>query len=166
MAVPPGGDIFPASVRYDLPAATVSDLTGVSLQAARVGIAGQSSCADGTDAAAARLLNAGGCQALLRATYTDESATYVMTVGVAVLPGDARAAAAQAAMARAGAGSALGPGVHAMAFAGPWPARSVTGSARSRRASRPARTSSCTPPGTRMAGPGSRSGMTRTRRAR
>ena len=114
----PAGDIFPASVRYQLPAATLADLRGVNLQAARVGIAGQSFCADATDAAAARLLDAGGCQALLRATYTDESATYVMTVGVAVLPGAAQASAAQPAMARAGAGSALDPGVHAMAFGG------------------------------------------------
>ena len=98
----PAGEIFPASVRYQLPAATLADLSGVNLQAARVGIAGQSSCADGTDAAAARLLDAGGCQALLRATYTDESATYVMTVGVAVLPGAAQASAARYAMARAG----------------------------------------------------------------
>ena len=114
----PAGAIFPASVRYQLPAATIADLTSVGLQAARVGIAPQSTCADGTDAAAARLLDAGGCQALLRATYIDESATYVMTVGVAVLPGAAQASAAQAGIARAGAGGALDPGVHAMAFGG------------------------------------------------
>ena len=114
----PAGDIFPASVRYDLPAATVSDLTGVSLQAARVGIARQAACADGADGTAARVLTSAGCQALLRSTYTDESATYVITVGVAVLPSDARAAAAQAAITRAGGGSPLGPGVHAVAFAG------------------------------------------------
>jgi hypothetical protein len=114
----PAGDIFPGSVRYDLPAATLADLTGVSLQAARVGIAPQAACADGTDAAAARVLIAGGCQALLRGTYTDESATYVLTVGVAVLPSAARAAAAQAAITRAGNGSPLAPGVHAMPFGG------------------------------------------------
>jgi len=114
----PAGDIFPASVRYGLSAAALSDLTGVSLQAARVGIAPQAACADGTDLAAARVLAAGGCQALLRATYTDESATYVVTVGVAVLPSDARAAAAQAAITRAAGGSPLGSGVHAVAFAG------------------------------------------------
>jgi hypothetical protein len=114
----PAGDIFPASVRYDLPAATLADLTGVSLQAPRVGIAPQATCADGTDAAAARVLIAGGCQALLRGTYTDESATYVLTVGVAVLPSAARAAAAQAAITRAGNGSPLAPGVHAVPFGG------------------------------------------------
>jgi hypothetical protein len=114
----PAGDIFPASVRYRLPAAALAGLSGVNLQAVRAGIAGQSSCAAGADAAAARLLDAAGCQALLRATYTDESATYVMTVGVAVLPGAARASAAQSAMARAGAGSALDPGVRAVAFGG------------------------------------------------
>jgi len=114
----PAGDIFPASVRYDLPAATVSDLTGVSLQAARVGIARQAACPDGTDVAAARVLTSGGCQALLRSTYTDESATYVITVGIAVLPSAARAAGAQAAITRTGGGRPLGPGVHAVAFAG------------------------------------------------
>jgi hypothetical protein len=114
----PAGNIFPASVRYQLPAATLADLTGVNLEAVRVGIARQSSCADGTDAAVARLLDAGGCQALLRATYIDESATYVVTVGVAVLPGAAQASAAQAAITRAGAGSAPDPGVHAVAFGG------------------------------------------------
>jgi hypothetical protein len=113
----PAGQIFPPSVRYQLPASTVADLTGVDLQAARVGIAPQSSCAAGTDAAAAGVLAARGCQALLRATYTDESATYVLTVGVAVLPGAAQASAAQAAIAASG-GGYLDPGVHAVPFAG------------------------------------------------
>ncbi len=114
----PAGDIFPASVPYQLPAATLAGLTGVNLEAARVGIARQSSCADGADAAVARLLAAGGCQALLRASYTDESATYVMTVGVAVLSSAEQASAAQAAITRAGDGGALAPGVHAVAFGG------------------------------------------------
>ena len=114
----PAGDIFPASVRYQLSAATLADLTGVNLADARVGIARQSGCADGTDAAAARLLDAGGCQALLRASYTDESATYVMTVGVAVLGSAAQAATAQAAITRAGDGGALDPSIRAVAFGG------------------------------------------------
>ncbi len=111
------GDIFAPSVRYQLPASAVADLTGVDLEAARVGIAPQSSCAAGTDAAAAGVLDARGCQALLRATYTDESATYVLTVGVAVLPSAAQASAAQAAIA-AGASGYLDAGVHAVPFAG------------------------------------------------
>ena len=113
----PAGDIFAPSVRYELPAATVDDLTGVGLQAARVGIAPQSSCAAATDTAAARVLNAHGCAALLRATYTDESATYVLTVGVAVLPSAAQATAAEAAITAAGAGEQY-PGVQAVAFGG------------------------------------------------
>ena len=162
----PAGDIFAPSVRYQLPASTVADLTGVDLQAARVGIAPQSTCAAGTDAAAAGVLDARGCQALLRATYTDESATYVLTVGVAVLPSAAQASAAQAAIA-AGAGGYLDPGVHAVPFA------RYPGWLLRRRAApdlpqpqRPGRTSSCTPPGTRTAGPGSRSARTGTPRAR
>ena len=111
------GDIFAPSVRYQLPASAVADLTGVDLEAARVGIAPQSTCAAGTDAAAAGVLDARGCQALLRATYTDESATYVLTVGVAVLPSAAQASAAEAAIA-AGASGYLDPGVHAVPFAG------------------------------------------------
>ena len=113
----PAGDIFASPVRYALPASTLADLTGVDLQAARAGIAPQSSCAAGTDPAAARALDARGCQALLRATYTDESGTYVLTVGVAVLPGAAQAAAAQAAM-TAGGGGYLLPGVRPVPFAG------------------------------------------------
>ena len=113
----PAGDIFAPSVRYELPAATVDDLTGVGLQAARVGIAPQSSCAAAADPAAARVLDAHGCRALLRATYTDESATYLLTVGVAVLPSAAQAAAAQAAITAAGAGGQY-PGVQAVAFGG------------------------------------------------
>ena len=113
----PAGDIFAPSVRYELPAAAVDDLTGIGLQAARVGIAPQSSCAAATDPAAARALDGHGCQALLRATYTDESATYVLTIGVAVLPSAARAAAAQAAITAAGGGGQF-PGVQAVAFGG------------------------------------------------
>ncbi len=113
----PAGDIFAPSVRYELPAATVDDLTGVGLQAARVGIAPQSSCAAAADPAAARVLDARGCRALLRATYTDQSATYLLTAGVAVLPSAAQAAAAQAAIMAAGAGQ-QDPGVQAAAFGG------------------------------------------------
>jgi hypothetical protein len=112
----PAGDIFPATVRYDLSASALDDLTSVPLQAARVGIAPQTSCAAGTDQAAARVLDAHGCQALLRATYTDESATYVVTVGVAVLASPAQATAAAAAIDQA-AGSPP-PGLDAAGFTG------------------------------------------------
>ena len=62
------------------------------------------------------MLDAQGCQALLRASYTDESATYVVTVGVAVLGTAARATAAAAALNKATA--APQPGVDAASFAG------------------------------------------------
>jgi hypothetical protein len=114
----PAGDIFPASVHYQLPASVVDDIIGVSLEAPRVGIASQSACADGTDPAAARALDRHGCQALLRATYTDESATYVMTVGVAVMTSAAQASAAQTALAQSGGNTQPRPGVRTMALNG------------------------------------------------
>jgi hypothetical protein len=114
----PAGAIFPASVRYQLPAGVLDDFSNVSLEAARVGIAPQAACAGAADPAAAGILGRHGCQALLRATYTDETATYIVTVGVAVLPGTAQASAAQAALARADQRSYPGPGVQAVAFRG------------------------------------------------
>jgi hypothetical protein len=112
----PAGEIFPATVRYPLSASVLDDLTPVPLQAARVGIAPQATCAAGTDQAAARVLDARGCQALLRASYTDESATYVVTVGVAVLGTSAQATAAAAALNKATASPQ--PGVDAASFVG------------------------------------------------
>jgi hypothetical protein len=114
----PAGAIFPASVRYQLPASALNDFTGVTLDAARVGIARQAACASAADPAAAAILGRDGCQALLRATYTDESATYVVTVGVAVLPTAARASAAQTSLAAADQNAYPGPGVRAVAFRG------------------------------------------------
>ena len=112
----PAGDIFPATVRYQLSASALEDLTPMPLQASRVGIAPQAACAAATDPAAARVLDADGCQALLRATYTDESATYVVTVGVAVFGTAAQASAASAAINRSTASPQ--PGVDAASFAG------------------------------------------------
>jgi hypothetical protein len=114
----PAGSIFPASVQYQLPASALDDFTGLTLDAARVGIASQAACPAAADPAAAAILARYGCQALLRATYTDESATYVVTVGVAVLPTAGRATAAQAALAAADHGVYPGPGVGAVAFGG------------------------------------------------
>jgi hypothetical protein len=112
----PAGEIFPATVHYQLSASALEDLTPMPLQASRVGIAPQAACAAVTDAAAARVLDADGCQALLRATYTDESATYVVTVGVAVFGSAAQATAASAAINQATASPQ--PGVDAASFAG------------------------------------------------
>jgi hypothetical protein len=53
--------------------------------ARRVGIAPESSCRAGLDSPVAGVLEEYGCRTLLRATYVDQSATYAITVGVAVL---------------------------------------------------------------------------------
>jgi hypothetical protein len=114
----PAGDIFPASVRYELPASVLEDFTGVTLTAHRIGIAPQASCAAAADPAAARMLGRHGCEAILRAGYDAASGTYVMTIGVAVLPSARQASAAQAALAAPGGGAQLRPGVRAVAFGG------------------------------------------------
>jgi hypothetical protein len=86
------GQIFPASVGYQLPAAVLQDATPLNLNALRVAIAPQSGCGTSvTTAAAASMLRRDGCQAVLRATYVDATWSYVMTVGVAVLPSAAAA---------------------------------------------------------------------------
>jgi hypothetical protein len=94
------GQIFPGSVGYQLPAGVIQDAAPVSLQAVRVGIAAQSPCASGvTDRQAAAVLLRYRCQALLRATYVDQTSSFVMTVGIAVLPSADDAAAASAGLA-------------------------------------------------------------------
>jgi hypothetical protein len=86
------GRIFPASVRYQLPATLLQDATSLNLDARRIGIAPQSGCGAGiTTSAAAAVLRREGCRVVLRATYVDATRSYVMTVGVAVLPSDAAA---------------------------------------------------------------------------
>jgi hypothetical protein len=95
------GQVFPASVGYQLSASVLEDATPLSLQALRVGIAPQASCSAGvTSTAAAAVLRRSGCEAMLRATYVDATQTYVMTVGVAVLPNAAAADAADAGLSR------------------------------------------------------------------
>ena len=79
--------IFPATVTYSLSADTLQDTVPLSLDALRVAIAPQSTCARGvTTAAAAAVLRRSGCKAVLRATYVDATKSYVLTIGVAVLP--------------------------------------------------------------------------------
>jgi hypothetical protein len=92
----PAGQIFPASVPYKLSAQTLQDAAPLDLDAIRVSIAPQeSNCARAvTSAAAGAALVRDGCEAVLRATYVDATRSYVMTVGVAVLPNDAAAASA------------------------------------------------------------------------
>ena len=89
------GQIFPSVVAYNLPANVIQGYTPLSLQAVRVAIAPESACAAAvTDQAAVRVLHQNGCQALLRATYIDQTSSFVVTVGVAVLPTPTAAAAA------------------------------------------------------------------------
>jgi hypothetical protein len=88
------GQIFPASVTYQLPAAVLYDTVPLNLTAARVGIAAPSGCGSGVTTAVAAVLRRDGCLAVLRATYADATQTYVMTVGGAVLPSAAAAASA------------------------------------------------------------------------
>ena len=97
------GQIFPASVSYQLSAEVLQDATPLNLNALRVAIAPQSGCGTGvTTAAAASVLRHDGCKAVLRATYADATGSYVMTVGVAVLPSAAAAAKATRAWPRRG----------------------------------------------------------------
>ncbi|HEX5302561.1 MAG TPA: hypothetical protein VFW50_36770 [Streptosporangiaceae bacterium] len=90
----PAGQIFPASVSYQLSARTLQDQEPLQLNAFRVSVGPQESdCAKAvTSAVAGAVLRKNGCQAVLRATYVDATRSFVMTVGVAVLPDSAAAA--------------------------------------------------------------------------
>jgi hypothetical protein len=120
--------VFPGSVGYAPP--SVLDAGGsLTLGARRIGIAKEATCAAATDPAAAAILGRDGCASLLRATYADETDSYVLTVGVAVLPSTAKAAAAAQALRSAPASHGLGPTVRAAPFRNT-PAGSFTGSKR------------------------------------
>lgn len=96
------GQIFPASIGYQLRAAVLRDISPLNLNARRVAIAPQSGCGtSATTSAAATVLHRYGCKAVLRATYVDSTLSYVMTVGVAVLPSPAAAAKARQALSQA-----------------------------------------------------------------
>ncbi|MGB6580512.1 MAG: hypothetical protein WBF34_21615, partial [Streptosporangiaceae bacterium] len=99
----PAGQIFPASVSYQLPASLLQDATPLDLDAFRVSIAPQQSdCVKAvTSAAVGAVLRGNGCEAVLRATYVDATRSYVMTVGVAVLPNEAAAASADSRLSQA-----------------------------------------------------------------
>ena len=96
----PAGQIFAASVSYQLSAQVLQDAAPLDLGALRVSIAPQESdCAKAvTSAAVGAVLRKDGCEAVLRATYVDATRSYVMTVGVAVLPTEAAAASARSSM--------------------------------------------------------------------
>ncbi len=94
------GQVFPAAVTYQLPAQVLQGPAPLSLDALRVGIAPESGCNGGVTTAAASALHRSGCEAVLRATYVDATRSYVMTVGVAVLPTAAAADTAVAGLTR------------------------------------------------------------------
>jgi hypothetical protein len=112
----PAGQIFPASVSYQAPA--VLDDSSLLLSARRIGVARQSACGAVTDPAAASILDRNGCSAMLRATYTDGTDSYVVTVGVAVLPSTTQAEAADDELSDAALVAGIQPGVDALAFPG------------------------------------------------
>jgi hypothetical protein len=120
------GQIFPATVTYTLSANALGDAVPLSLDAVRVGIAPQSACAQGvTSKAAAAVLRRTGCRAVLRATYVDATRSYVLTIGIAVLPTDsaatdARLGLSQNRLASRGPGRSapLAPGVLVVRFRG------------------------------------------------
>jgi len=97
----PAGQIFPASVPYQLSAKVLQDVAPLNLDALRVSIAPQEpDCAKAvTSAAVGATLRRNGCEAVLRATYVDATRSYVMTIGVAVLPNAAAAASADSGLA-------------------------------------------------------------------
>jgi hypothetical protein len=91
----PAGKIFPNSVGYTLPGTVIQNDPPLVLNAVRVAISPQTGCAAGvSDQDVAQVLNREGCEAMLRATYVDQTMSFVMTVGVAVLPTSHAAAAA------------------------------------------------------------------------
>jgi hypothetical protein len=70
--------VFPAQVEY-------LGLSRVRQYARRVGIAAEAPCSSVVDAPVASVLRQHGCRTMLRATYVDQTSTFVVTVGVAVL---------------------------------------------------------------------------------
>jgi hypothetical protein len=92
------GQVFPGQISYGPPAVLndIGSSSSLTLTADRLGIAPQAACRGATDPAAAVVLARNGCEAVLRATYTDDTDTYVATVGVVPFPSAAQAVAAQA----------------------------------------------------------------------
>lgn len=115
----PAGTIFAGSIGYRPPAALDGTGSSLALSAHRVGIAKEASCQSAVDRAAAAVLVRDGCQAVLRATYVDDTDSYVVTVGVAAFADSAQAARAERAIgAVKPSAGALAPGVLPVAIAG------------------------------------------------
>ena len=90
----PAGKIFPATVSYQVPAYALAGRSVLPLTAHRVGIARQASCARAAaSVGVGSVLDRHGCAEMLRATYLDATGSLVVTVGVAVMPGQAAAEA-------------------------------------------------------------------------
>jgi hypothetical protein len=84
--------IFPALIRYQLSGESLGAAGSLSLTARRLAIARQATCASVAGAKSVLpLFQRVGCKALLRATYTDQTSSFVVTVGVAVLGSEASA---------------------------------------------------------------------------
>ncbi len=83
----PKTKLFPAHAHYRLAGWAIGSTGALHLTARRLGIARQATCASaaGANRAIMALLERDGCQAVLRATYTDATSSMVLTVGVAVL---------------------------------------------------------------------------------
>ena len=105
--------IFPAAIAYQLPGNAFEAGTQLSMTAHLVGIARQATCHSASDPAAAAVLSADGCAAVLRATYADQTDSMLVTVGVAVLPGSTTA---RAVAGRLSAGLQPHPGVRPVSF--------------------------------------------------
>ncbi|MEU4576810.1 hypothetical protein ACBI99_29255 [Nonomuraea sp. ATR24] len=78
----PTTGVFPEEVKY-------LGLDRAQQYARRVGIAPETACRDAVDPSVAGVLDEYGCVSMLRATYVDQTSTFVMTVGVAVLKDEA-----------------------------------------------------------------------------
>ncbi|MEU4329411.1 hypothetical protein [Nonomuraea dietziae] len=86
----PTTGVFPEEVAYQ-------GLDEAQQYARRVGIAPESTCAAAADNAVGQVLEEHGCLTMLRATYIDQSAMFMFTVGVAVLKDEeSRVAATEA----------------------------------------------------------------------
>jgi hypothetical protein len=83
----PATQIFPAVVGYRVGGGVLGSSGTLALSARRLEIAPQATCAvaAGVRPQPLSLLEHGGCQALLRATYVDATGSLVVTVGVSVL---------------------------------------------------------------------------------
>ncbi|MEV7011861.1 hypothetical protein [Streptosporangium sp. NPDC051022] len=104
--------IFPTELQY-------VGLGRTQQYARRIGIAPETSCRSGLDTPVGSVLTQYGCRTLLRATYVDQTSTFVITVGIAVLDDEEKRASATAQLAaddRVGVRPVAFPGTAAALF--------------------------------------------------